>query len=191
MDNNKEQTIRGKVISIIGFRSVRIDNVNSFLKKIKETLYPVPVQIVDAMKIAGKLHLVIAFLNTQKSFEEGREISENLEMEILLYAAGTRQISKAIEILGIKPQTTNIAAIIFTSNLKEIEESEEKLLKLFSGIRDDSVLEITNQDKIETLMKTFSVTKLEIDAMTRPETIVSDLLTWLIVERVSLLSIKH
>jgi KEOPS complex subunit Cgi121 len=178
-------------ISILGFKKVQVVDVNTFLEKIKTAVFPATIQLMDAMKIAGRTHLFFAFLNAHKSIEKGLAISANLEMETLLYASGTRQIVKAIEMLGVKPSTTNIAAIVFGSNEKEVQDAENKLIKLISGIRDDSVLEVKDRSKIENLMKTFGVTELEIKTVKGSEMTLNEALTWLIVERGSLLSIKH
>lgn len=181
----------GGAISILGFKNVRVDHVEDFLEKVKTGITPATAQIVDASYIAGKPHLLFAFLNAKKSFEEGLAISENLEMETLLYASGSRQISRAIEMLGVRPRTSKIGVIVFASSGSEVEEAENKLIKLVAGVRDDSVLEIKDRGKVEDLMKTFGVTKLELETMTSSEISMKEALTWLIVERVSLLSIKH
>lgn len=180
-----------KALSILGFRDAKIGEVNDFLKKIKTGIYPAAVQLVDATRIAGATHLFFAFLNAQKSFSQGRAISENLEMETLLYASGQRQISKAIETLGVKPQTSKIAVIIFAQSEEEVKEAEEKLVELVSGTRDDSVLEAKEKSKVESLMKVFEVTELELQTVTGSGTAVEEALTWLIVERASILSIKR
>lgn len=181
----------GKAISFIGFRDVQIVDVGAFLKNIRVDISPATIQIVDSEKVAGKLHLFFAFLNAQKSFEHGREISGNLEVETLLYAASTRQISRAIEMLGVKSQTSSIVAMIFASNEREVVDAEEKLMKLVSGIRDDSVLCMKKKSKVKSLIATFGITALELQAMTSPGTSVNEALTWLIVERVSILAVKH
>ena len=183
------KAIEGSEISILGFRDVKIDDVDVFLKNTKTGVYPATAQIVDATKVAGKLHLFFAFLNAQKSFTQKREVSGNLEMETLLYASCTKQIDKAIDMMGVKPQTSMIAVIIFASDNTEVTDSEMKLMKLVSGARDDRVLEVNGQGKIESLMTAFGVTKLELKTMICSETTVSEALTWLIVERVSLLAV--
>ena len=181
----------GKTISVLGFRDIKIGEVDAFFKDIRASICPATVQIVDAAKVAGKSHLFFAFLNAQKSFEQRRAISGNLEMETLLYAAGTRQISRAIETMGVKPQTSSIIAMIFSPSEREVVEAECKLMKLVSGVRDDSVLDVEGRGKVESLMAAFGVTELELKTMTSPGTAVSEALTWLIVERVSLLTVKR
>ena len=181
----------GKAVSILGFRSIVVGNVNDFLKKVKTGVYPAAIQMMDATRIAGKTHLLFAFLNAQKSIDQGRAVSENLEMETLLYATGQHQISKAIEMLGVNPQTSDVAAIIFAPNDEEVEEAEEKLGKLIRGVRDDDILCVKGRSKVEDLMKTFNVTKLELKTMAESSASVEEALTWLIVEKVALLAVRH
>ena len=54
----------GKAVSILGFKDIKIDDVECFLKKIKTCAYPAVVQIVDASLVAGEPHLFFAFLNS-------------------------------------------------------------------------------------------------------------------------------
>ena len=181
----------GKVISILGFKNVHIDNVDIFLKQIKSTAHPASAQILDAQHVAGKPHLLFAFLNALKSHQSGQAISKNLDMETLLYVSGSRQITRAIEMLGITPHTSTIALIIFALTANEVKEAENKITLLVPGSRDDTVLEVTNQEKYLNLMKTFGVTELEIKTVSGSGLSKYETLTWLIVERVSLLSTKR
>ncbi|MFA5332004.1 MAG: KEOPS complex subunit Cgi121, partial [Methanoregula sp.] len=50
----------------------------------------------DADKMAGFRHAEMAVRHACRSFREGTAISKSLEMESLLYAAGTRQCSAAV-----------------------------------------------------------------------------------------------
>ncbi len=47
--------------------------------------------LFDAEKMAGRDHAVSALRHAQRSFERGNSIARSLEMEALLYAAGSRQ----------------------------------------------------------------------------------------------------
>ena len=55
------------------------------------------VVIMDPMYVCGKNHIVSAVRHAERSFEHGTNRSKTLLTEILLYAAGERQISKALE----------------------------------------------------------------------------------------------
>ena len=55
------------------------------------------VVIMDPMYVCGKDHIISAIRHAERSFEHGTNRSKTLLTEILLYAAGERQISKALE----------------------------------------------------------------------------------------------
>lgn len=184
-------TENSKTMSVLGFKNVKIADVNAFFKEMRANIAPADIQFVDAEKVAGKSHLFFAFINAQKSFEQKRSLSENIGVETLLYAACTRQIGKAIYIIGIKPQTTQIIAIIFAPTENEVVVAENKLLKLMPGVQDDCVLNINNDNKVQNLIATFGITELELKSMMTPDMSPNETLTWLIVERVSLSAIKR
>ena len=55
------------------------------------------VVIMDPMCVCSKDHIISAVKHAERSFEHGTNRSKTLLTEILLYAAGERQISKALE----------------------------------------------------------------------------------------------
>jgi len=181
----------GKAISIIGFRDVKIGDVNAFFERIKTEISTAKVQMFNAAMIAGELHLLFAFLNAQRSFESGRAISESIEMETLLFASGKRQINRAIEMLGLKPKTSNVAIILFAASLEELTEAEKRVFCLLSGKRDDSVMEVKDRYKVEDLMRTFEISNLELNTLTGSDITLNEALIRLIVERTALLAIKR
>lgn len=180
-----------RIIVILGFREVRIDDVNELLKRTRQSLAPMPVQLFDADYIAGRLHLFFASLNALKAFKQEQNISENLEVESLLYASCQRQISRAVEMIGMKPNTSKIAVLIFPSGEDEAEKAEEKISKIISGIRDDEVLEVKDDKKIKRLMDAFGITKLELETMTRNREDIDDALIRAIIERSAILATRY
>ena len=54
------------------------------------------VVIMDPMYVCGKDHIISAVRHAERSFEHGTNRSKTLLTEIILYAAGERQISKAM-----------------------------------------------------------------------------------------------
>lgn len=146
-------------LDITGFRDAKIKDVNYIFNEIKKEDERVVIQLFDADYVAGIEHLFHATLNALKTFEQKRNISDSLEFEILLYASGQRQISKAIDMLGIKPVSSNIALLILSKKEEKVRLTHEKVSRLIKGIRDDDVLEFKNERKIENLMKTFGITE--------------------------------
>jgi len=82
--------------------TIYIEDIEEFLRKLKAVGIKnnTTIQALDADKLAGEKHVMFAVEKALNSFKAGRNIANDLAKEILLYAAGTRQINKAIH-LGI------------------------------------------------------------------------------------------
>ncbi len=78
----------------------------------KQTRQNVNIQFFDAELIATQEHLYFAVLNALQAFKNKTNLSKSPAMETMLYASAQRQIQKAIECCGIKPQTKNMAVAI-------------------------------------------------------------------------------
>ena len=90
-------------IGIIGFRDARIGDVKAFLNQFNAKKGDVTIQLFDAKKnVAGPQHLYFAAVNALNVFSKKTNISNNLEVEALLFASAQRQITKAVEMLGLK-----------------------------------------------------------------------------------------
>jgi KEOPS complex subunit Cgi121 len=71
------------------------------------------VQLLRASMVFGRVHLESAADHAIRSFQQGRNISNSLAVETLLYSSGTRQIDKAIEKMGIREGESEIALVAF------------------------------------------------------------------------------
>jgi KEOPS complex subunit Cgi121 len=127
------------------------------------------IMLIDAQAVAGIKHLKACILNSIKAFTQKNQISKSLNVEILLYLSGYRQISKAIERIGISTKTKKIICIQITKQKKEPYFDFKKFLLAndiqysyfkndidqFSAFEPKSVmkiLEITDEN-IETLIE--------------------------------------
>ncbi|MEM2935019.1 MAG: KEOPS complex subunit Cgi121 [Candidatus Thermoplasmatota archaeon] len=61
-------------------------------------------QIFDADLVFGEEHLAVAYEHAKRAFEKGKNICKKIEMEMLLYASGKRQINEAISLIGAKKE---------------------------------------------------------------------------------------
>ncbi|MDP3035531.1 MAG: KEOPS complex subunit Cgi121, partial [Methanobacteriaceae archaeon] len=144
-----------------GFKS-EIKDVATTLKLINELNdndSNFTVQLLDARGIAGEKHILNATIHAINAFKRKNNIAKDLGMEICLRASAQRQISRAIEILGLKVGPMDICAVLVGCNSDESDESngpngcgsftdidqsiENKLNGMFT--RDDSVLESNEQ----------------------------------------------
>jgi len=177
-----------KNIAIVGFSNVKIQNINTFLEQFrKET--KAPIQFLDAKKVAGPQHLYFAALNALSAFKKKTNISNNMAVESLLYASAQRQITKAVKTLGIKQDTSEVAALIIAQNNHEKKDGLRLVTKTINGERNDNVLKLTNK-KIVNIKKLFGISELEFEAKLKNQELEKETLTDLIIERMALLVTK-
>jgi KEOPS complex subunit Cgi121 len=176
-------------ITIIGFRNVQIENINAFLEHFRRQNREAAVQFFDAKHVAGPQHLYFAAVNALNAFEKKTNISNNLAVESLLYASAQRQIKKAVEMLGIKQGSSEVAALIMTENRHKKTDHLHIVNKILPGERDDSVLELTDK-KIGNIKKLFRISDLEFEAKLEKEGLEKEALTDLVIERMALLGTK-
>ena len=152
---------------------VSIDNVEEFLQKLKKISMEknLTLQALDADKIAGEEHIRFAVEKAINSFNIGTNIANDLSKEIMLYAAGTRQINKAVK-LGIHKGENNIVIVAVG----------EAQLSGFDEIRYADVLAY-NASKREQLMKIFGITNEELEAVGEEK------IPELVLERVALVEV--
>ena len=184
-----EKTEHNKDIIIAGFRNVQIENINKFLHEFRRKNIGAAVQFFDAKHVAGPQHLYFAALNALKAFERKINISNNLAVELLLYASAQRQITKAVELLGVNQGSSEVAALIVADGNHEKECFLRLVAETVSGERDDSVLDLTAQ-KIDGIRELFQITDTEFEAKLEKQGLEKEALTDLVIERMALLGAK-
>ena len=179
--------ILGRQVIIEGFKNVKVEKTDVFLDLVRERTKDCHIQFFDAEMIAGFDHLYFAVLNALKAFDAGINISGKVDVETLLYASGQHQISRAIELLGIKPDSSEIAVLIIADSERRATEALNVVLELLQGDRSDEVIEMTDE-KTGTIKAAFGITNLEIEATMRKSE--KEALTSLLIERAALLATK-
>jgi len=168
---------------VIGAKG-NIQDIDLFLKEILtlSKKYKITIQAVDAELIYGKNHLISASKHAQRAFEQRKNLTNSLAMEILLYASGEKQIQKAIKKMGVKEGSGNIAFIFDETqgekNGKISDKIIDEILDTLDLIKDNKVLE---GDR-DTLRK-FGITQKELKTV--PENKYGDL----ILEKVAMVDI--
>ena len=179
-----------KYITIAGFRNVRIRDVNCLLNTTREKIKESYVQYFDAEVIAGWEHLFFAALNALKAFESKTNISKSLPLETLLFASAQRQITKAVELLGITRESSQVVALIIAESRQGAIETLENVSKLIPGERDDSVYEFSDE-KSETVRNLFLISDLELSSKLKGAGFEREALIDLVIERIALLAIQR
>ena len=176
-----------RCIAIAGFKNAKIKDVNDLLENVRGEAPEVCVQFFDARTIAGQEHLYFAALNALKAFKRKKNISSNLAIETLLYASAQRQIRKAVEMLGIKKDSSQIVVLIIAESKHETNRSLKVISRLIPCERDDSVFDLTDE-KIGNIKKLFGISDLEIGAKLRRGGLEKEALADLVVEHGALLA---
>jgi KEOPS complex subunit Cgi121 len=133
---------------VIGGKT-NIENVDEYIRN--TLLYAeknhVHIQLFNAEMIAGKTHLELALSHTLRAIQEGRMSTQSLEMELLLYASGERQLKHAIPKIGIKSGKSGIAIIFITDVHKGdfLCDIVDDYMNRFKINRDDTVLKATKK----------------------------------------------
>ena len=177
----------GKYAEITGFRNMKFAKAEKFLKaNRKENRENLDVQFFDAQLIATKEHLYFAALNALQAFQNKTNVSKSPAMETMLYASAQRQIQKAIERCGIKPETTSMAIIIIGEDPTRLKTMLQAISTCVGVEPDEKVLEIS-KFKEQKIIETFEITDEELKAVTKSENRVEAVVN-LVVERVALLA---
>jgi len=121
-----------------------VDNVSALLRKI--SLFEGEIIVLKAQRIIGLEHAQSAVYHAMRSFERGENFARTIGVETLLYLSGERQISRALENLGLEPGDDQIAIITFGSD-------GEALISSLGWTRDDSLL-LLNEEKTQYVFNT-------------------------------------
>jgi tRNA threonylcarbamoyladenosine modification (KEOPS) complex Cgi121 subunit len=173
-------------VSIGSFKTYHQFDLQKLIAELTEQIKPCIFQFFDAQNIGGWEHIYMSAVNAVNAFDSGEQISNSLPLETLLYAACNDQISKALDIMGIKKDSRKLALIIFAESPEKAEEAFNRAVKII-GPTDDTVLDIT-PEKFDKLKKLFKISDLEFQAAGSQS--VRSLLN-LIIERGSLLRLKR
>jgi KEOPS complex subunit Cgi121 len=160
----------------------RIADVPAFLSRLREVAKQFSTHLIcfNADMLAGKRHAETALRYAVRSCRKGTAISNTLEMEALLYAAGSRQCNVAAS-FGIHEGENHlwICCYPFSSGIWEALRTDFS----FPGEeRWDSI----DGKKRDNLMKIFGISPDELSTLDNPEKIED-----LVLERVALLEVQR
>jgi tRNA threonylcarbamoyladenosine modification (KEOPS) complex Cgi121 subunit len=175
-----------KYAEITGYRNIKFAKAEEFLKtNRKEIQQNTHTQFFDAELIATQEHLYFAVLNALQAFQNKTNISKRQAMETMLYASAQRQIQKAIQRCGIKPETTSMAVIIIGENPTQLKTVLQAITASVGVEPDEKVLEMSKV-KEKKVIETFQITDEELKTVMKNENR-QEALVNLIIERVALL----
>ena len=134
----------------------------------------VAVQAFDARYVVDRTHLERAVTLANRAFERGNNVARDRAVEILLYAAGRRQINKALE-MGVSEGTLPVAVVVDGRG----EEGAAQTVREF--LEEDKTIGDYDSERVREF---FDVTSAELAASdaTLPE-LVSERVALLVVDR--------
>ncbi len=168
-------------IEFIGCKGV-ISNVNEFISMVADFSQEtkVGIQLLDANFVFGKDHIISSFEHAKRAILRDEASTNSFEMELLLYAAGERQIKHAISKMGVKNGDAKFAAIFIINDKKvgNIDNIIDNFLQFFNFKRDDEVLDPDKSKLID-----FGIKKQSIDSVKK------DQLFHLVLEKIALVDV--
>jgi len=183
-----ESKLDGFILNVLGFTNVNIPNPDIALRELRHKFVGSEIQMMRADRVAGLEHLSFAAENAVRAVRQGRGRSKSVAMETLLFTSGQRQISRALERLGVTPQTREVVITIFSSQSLNEDEVNAFVASVFEGKRLDAVVEISSGKKIRELCRLYGISSQELSAARLPSEGAKSLVKRLILERSALLS---
>lgn len=173
-----------KYAEITGFRNIDFQKAEAFLKSHRKQANHTELQFFDADLIATQEHLYFAILDALQAFRGKTNISKSLAVEAMLFASAKRQIQRAIEHIGVKPDGKNVAVVIIADDSEATSAQLEALVVYFGCRPDETVLQLT-KEKQKRIQSAYEITDTEIKTIKGP---VEQAIVNLIIEHMALLS---
>ncbi|WP_226482238.1 KEOPS complex subunit Cgi121 [Natrinema amylolyticum] len=160
---------------------LEIDDLDAFVADLGEIgdRHDVTIQAFDSRYVADRRHLERAVEFADRAIDRGENVARDRAVEILLYAAGRRQIDRALE-MGVGEGETRAVVLVDGESDGDEAAALEELEALNAFAEREPTLETRDT---ETLREFFEITDTELGATDAP-------LSALVRERVALLEVE-
>ncbi|MDS0282807.1 KEOPS complex subunit Cgi121 [Haloarcula onubensis] len=110
-----------------------IDDVGAFVAELDAVgdAHGVTIQAFDARYVVDRAHLARAVELAARTRERGDTIADDFGVEILLYAAGRRQINRALE-MGVSEGDCPVVAVVVAESDDDAERAADDLRNLLT-----------------------------------------------------------
>lgn len=161
-------------------RTAVVEDTDEFLGELAglRDEHGVVAQAFDARYVVSPLHIEEAVEKARRSFDRGENVADTVSMEVLLYAAGTRQIDVATR-MGLRRGEHDA---VFVVDGGKDDEAEKEAVSSVEGMTYEPD-EVVYGDKSR-ILDFFGLTDEEVNAVG------SDRLESLVLERVALLDVN-
>ena len=160
--------------------SVDFDDVDAFVERLSAVgeSHGVTVQAFDARYVVSRAHLERAVELADRALERGENVARDRGVEILLYAAGRRQIDRALT-LGVSPGTQLVVVLVDSTADDETAE-RDAATAVAEVVTTEGTLGRVDEERVRTY---FDVSDRELAA-------VAGTLEDVVLERVALLDVE-
>lgn len=147
------------------------------------------IQFLDSSLIVSIGHLLSAAQNAVNAWKGDYMLTRGLDAEILVYASAQRQISRAIENLGIRDGLQSIALVVVGGSKKDVRNVITKMItKVGEEVKTAFV---PDRERLERIMHHYGVSEKEVNALTDSDEIEiwAEALSRCVVSRVSIVAL--
>ncbi len=135
-------------------------NVEELVENIKsKKTIPSILQIIDPKWIVSEKQLKVAVYHTMKAFETKRNIARDKATEFLIRLSGRRQIINAVELFGIKKESSHLLFIAFGGSNKENKQNLESFLEESKILKDKEITLTLPLSEIDELSRFYECQK--------------------------------
>ena len=159
-----------------------IEDLDAFLDRLGEIgdEFDCAVQAFDADYVVGRDHLRAAVEHADRAFERGENVARERAVEILLYAAGRRQINRALQ-MGVGEGESDVVVVVHSP--VGDEQAEESSAEAVRNLLEAADCLAPDRIDREAVLEFFDVSEAELDATDAS-------LADLVCERVALLDVE-
>ena len=147
------------------------------------------IQYLDSSLIVSVGHLLSAAQNAVNAWKGDYMLTRGLDAEVLVYASAQRQISRAIENLGVRDGLQSIALVVVGSDKKAVRGVITKMTnKVGEEIK---TAFLPDRDRLERIMHHYDVNEKEIKVFTDSDEVEiwAEALSRCVVSRVSMVAL--
>lgn len=139
--------------------------LDTYLKLVKsQSKGLLAVQLMDSSALLDEVHILSAVQNAVNAWKGNYMISRSLDVEIVLYASGQKQISRALQQVGISEATVSVAVVVLGVDKDTVRST---LLETMKSIGSPITTEFSpSLDKVHRIMESFDISESEIRVFT-------------------------
>ncbi len=147
-------------------------------------------QFLRADLVAGPIYLMAVAQNALNAWRGNYAHSRSLSVEIVVYASAQRQISNALQELGVENMPESVALVAIGENESNTVEHVSAIIN-WVGHERHPLFE-QSKERFEQIKKHFGITDIEIQAIAESESLSArfDALTRCLVNKVSLVAFE-